>query len=515
MPDASPALSRRALGTIFSCAVALGIAAELRAVQFTTPHMLSRDGYYHARYANLLPSRGLSRKFEWTQYSFWKDHFSDKEFLFHVWLAPFCRSEATMVAGAKFAAWLLAGAVIAAFAFALRATGVRGPPIWAFALAGSGSHFIYRLSECRAHVLSIGFFIVGTALLLKGKWKWLAAVGFVYAWSYAAPHLLVAIALAHLAATWIHNGKPEWRGAAAAAAGVFAGLLLHPYSPNSLHMWWVQNVVVLQQTWGGSTMGLTWGDEFDAVPTRSLVTDSIGVFISLAAGVILSVVSARAQRLSSRSFSLLFITFATFGLYCLSGRFIEYFAPSAVWLLASVISDLLEGRDLAELWKTRQGSVTWVATVAALLLTQNHFHTVGRTMKEAGRVKGPVMSGAAKWVRANVPAGANVGHLNWGDFVQLFASDPDHRYINGLDPAFMLVTDPPRIRYWEEVRTGKKPLDPVEFGDTFLTNVLVVTREVPRQVRICEDALLERVYEDEGAIVYVLPKASRAEAEPK
>ncbi|KAF0240556.1 MAG: hypothetical protein FD180_4887, partial [Planctomycetota bacterium] len=289
MPDASPPVSRRALGTVLSCAVALTVAAELRAVQFTTPHMLSRDGYYHARYANLLPSRGLSRKFEWTQYSFWKDHFSDKELLFHVWLAPWCRSEATMVARAKFAAWLLAGAVIAAFAFAMRATGVRAPPLWALALAGSGSHFIYRLSECRAHVLSIGFFIAGTALLLKGKWKWLAAVGFVYAWSYAAPHLLVAIALAHLAATWIHDGKPEWRGAAAAAGGVFAGLLLHPYTPNSLHMWWVQNVVVLKQTWMGGT-GLTWGDEFDAVPTRSLVTESTGVFISILAGVILSVV---------------------------------------------------------------------------------------------------------------------------------------------------------------------------------------------------------------------------------
>ncbi len=511
MTEPATAKSRKALGVFFSCAVALVVAAELRAVQFTTPHMLSRDGYYHARYANLLPSRGLSRKFEWTRYSFWRDHFSDKELLFHVWLAPWCRNEATMVAHAKFAAWLLAGAVIAAFGFAMRATGVRAPPLWALALAGAGSHFVYRLSECRAHVLSIGFFIVGTTLLLKGKWKWLALCGFLYAWSYAAPHLLVAIAVAHLAATWIHDGKPEWRGAAAAAGGVFAGLLLHPYSPNSLHMWWVQNVVVLGQTWGGSSLGLTWGDEFDAVPTRSLVTESTGVFISLLAGVLLSVVSARAQRLSSRTFSLLFITFATFGLYCLSGRFIEYFAPAAVWLLASAVTDMLEGRDLRELWKSRPGAVAWTGALAAVLLAATHFRTMGRSIEEADRVKGAVLSGAARWTRANVPAGATVGHFNWGDFVQLFAYDPDHRFINGLDPAFMLVTDPGRIKYWEDVRTGRKPLDPVDFGDLFGTDVLVVTKEVPRQVRICEDALLERLYEDEGAIVYRLPEASAEE----
>ncbi|MCE9583466.1 MAG: hypothetical protein K8T20_13350 [Planctomycetes bacterium] len=494
----------KALGAILSCAVALVVAIELRAVQFATPHMLSRDGYYHARYANLLPSRGLSREFAWTQFSFWKNHFSDKEVLFHAWLVPFCRDETTMVAHAKFAAWLLAGAVIAAFGFAMRYTGVRAPPVWALALAGSGSHFLYRLCECRAHVLSIGFFIAGTALLLKGKWKWLAVCGFLYAWSYAAPHMLVAIAMAHAAAMWIHEGKREWRGVAAAAVGVFAGLVIHPYSPNSLHMWWVQNVVVLQQTWGGASSGLTWGDEFDAVPTRSLVFESTGVFISMIAGTILSVVSARRQLLSARTFSLLFIALACFGLYCLSGRFIEYFAPAAVWLVASAVSDLVDADKLSGWWKTRPGAVAWGAALAVALLGATHWRTIDRSVEESRRCKGPVLAGAARWTRAHLPAGANVGHLNWGDFVQLFAYDPDHHFINGLDPAFMLVTDPARIRYWEEVRTGRQPLDPEEFAATFDTEVLIVTKEVPRQVRMCEDALLERLFEDEKSIVYSL-----------
>lgn len=506
MSAAAPMTKGRALAMALSVAVAAAVALELRAVQYATPHLLSRDGYYHAQYAHQLPSRGLSRTFEWTQFSFWKDRFSDKEFLFHAWLAPWCRDEATMVARAKFAAWLLAGAAIAAFGFALRATGVRAPPLWALALAGAGSHFLYRLSMGRAHTLSIVLFLAGTALILRGKWKWVAAVGFVYAWSYAAPHLLVAVAVAHLAATWIHEGKPEWRCAAAAAGGVFAGLLLHPYTPNSLHMWWVQNAVVLGQTWGGSTLGLTWGDEFDPVPARSLVTESTGTLASLLLGIVLGMVAARSQRLSARTFSLLFIAFACLGLYLLSGRFIEYLAPAAVWLLASAVSDHLEGRDLAALFAARPGAVAWAGALAALLLAGTHVRTMGRSLEEASRVKGPVLAGAARWTRANVPAGANVGHFNWGDFVQLFAFDPAHRYINGLDPAFMMVTDPARIQYWESVRTGRKPLDPVEFGDLFQTDVLVVTKEVPRQVRICEDALLERLYEDEGGIVYLLPR---------
>lgn len=499
----SPPASRRALLAMVSCTIALVVAVELKEIQFATDHMLSRDGYYHARYANLLPSRGLSRSFEWTRWSFWRNHFSDKEFLFHVWLAPWCRNEKTMVSAAKFAAWMLAGLVVAGFGFAMRATAVRAPPLWALALAGSGSHFMYRLAECRAHVLSIGFFILGTALLLNRKWKWLALCGFLYAWSYAAPHLLVCIAAAHLVATWVHDGKPEWRGLAAAAAGVMAGLLLHPYSPNSLHMWWVQNVVVLKQTWVGGT-NLTWGDEFDPVPTRSLVTESTGVFISLVLGSVLSVVAARSQRLSSRTFSLLFIAFACFGLYCLSGRFIEYFAPAAIWLLASVASDLFDADRLAATWKSRPAALSLGIAAAAALLVATHVRTMSRTVDEAKKVKGPMMAGAAQWTRANLPKDANVGHFNWADFVQLFAYDPDHRYINGLDPAFMLVRDPARIQYWERVRTGKTPLDPAEFAATFETDVLVVTKEVPFQVRICENALLDVLYEDSNSVVYRL-----------
>lgn len=481
-------------------AVATVVAAELWAVQFATSHMLARDGYYHARYAHLMPSRGLSRSFEWTRYSFWRDRFSDKELLFHAWLAPWCRSEATMNARAKLAAWLLALATIGAFGVALRTTGVRVPALWALALAGAGSHFVYRLSECRPHVLSIGFFVVGTALLLQGRWKSLAVCGFLYAWSYAAPHMLVAVAAVHSAATWIHDGRPQWRGVAATTVGVAAGLLLHPYSPNSIHMWWVQNVVVLGYAWSGASLGFHWGTEFDSAPARSLVMESTGTFLGFAAGIVLAVVAARDQRVSSRTFSLLLIALACFGLYCLSGRFIEYFAPASVWLLASAGSDLVEGRD------PRRPPCVLLAGFLAVCLVVSHVCTFRRSTEKARGVRGPVMSGAARWIRGNVRPGATVGHLNWGDFVQLFAFDPDHRYINGLDPAFMLVTDPRRIRYWEDVSTGRSPLRPAEFAETFGTDVLVISKEAPHHVRICDDALLERLYEDGGAIVYALSR---------
>ncbi|MBI2921400.1 MAG: hypothetical protein HYY18_09985 [Planctomycetes bacterium] len=496
---------RRLILTAVSSAVALYIAIQLRHVQFATDHLVSRDGYYHTRYANLLWQRGLSREFAWTQHSFWKDRFADKELLFHVWLAPFCRGDAALVRHGKFAAWLLAGLVLAGFGLALRFTEIRAPLVWTFLLFSSGNHFLFRLSECRAHVLSILFFVAGMALLLKGKWKWLIPLGFLYSWSYAAPHFLIGLAIVHAAATGLWERRLEWRGVAFAAGGVAAGMLIHPYFPNNLHLWYVQNVVVLKQAWGlGGDLGLHLGEEFGSILPRSLVMSSTAVFISLVGGSLLAVLAARAGRLSARSFTLLLVLYACFSMYCLSARFIEYFAPAAVWALASVASDLVTAEGLAAAWRDRRGSCAWAGAAALVAIALLHMRTMDRTLEEVRKTKGPVMAGAARWTRANVPAGKNIVHLNWGDFVQLFHFDPDHRYINGLDPAFMYVTDTSRVRYLEDVRTGREPVVAKDLAEVFNAEILVVTREVPRQVRMCEDALLDRLYEDEGAIVYSL-----------
>ena len=180
-----------------------------------------------------------------------------------------------MVSGGKLAAWLLAGGVLAAFGIALRATGARAPILWVFVLFSAGNHFLFRMMEVRSHVLSVILFTAGVALLLKGRYRWLILVGFIYSWSYAAPHLLVGIAIAHALAVGIHERKFEWRGLACVAGGVAAGLVIHPYFPNNLHLWWVQNVVVLGQAWGlGGDLGLRLGEEFAPILPRSLIERS-------------------------------------------------------------------------------------------------------------------------------------------------------------------------------------------------------------------------------------------------
>ena len=79
-------------------------------IQNSFSGMADGDSYLHTRMANLLVDEGPMRAFPWTQFSVWKDKFQDKDFLFHVLLAPFCTDEERMVEGGKLVIWIIGSA---------------------------------------------------------------------------------------------------------------------------------------------------------------------------------------------------------------------------------------------------------------------------------------------------------------------------------------------------------------------------------------------------------------------
>lgn len=472
-------------------ALALG-AALFAAIQWSTPHLVDRDSYYHARYAQLLPERGLSREFPWTQESVWRDRFSDKEFLFHVLLVPFCRGDDT-AGGAKVAAWLVGVALLGTIAWVLARNGVRAAWFWVFLVPALGNHFLFRMQEVRPAILSVILLLLGIHALLNGRWRALAVVGFVYSWTYTAPHLLVVFAGIDALAKRAADRKFEWRGLAHAAGGVAAGLVIHPYFPNNLELWWVMNVEIVARAWGlGGDAVVRLGREFEPMSPRSLVLSSTLVLICfcgtfLAAGY-------RGGDLSRRTRILIAYQLGGFVMYCLSGRFIEYFAPLALLAAASTADDLWP-RDG---WTRRRIVLANVASLLALALLSKSVLDARTAVKN---YPGPDLAGAARWTRANVPAGETIVHLDWGDFPQLFYYDPAHRYLVGLDPMFLYVRSPARLRLIEDVKWGRRPLEPSGLAETFKSRWLVVR---DRLRPVAEEAGLRPAYDDPGGAVYKL-----------
>ena len=163
---------------------------------FATGGLFERDGYFHARFAQTMPERGISRQFPWTQLSTWKDRFCDKEFLFHLAMMPFAQVGEEPLRGVQVFLVLLSTSVLVAMFLLLRAHRVPWPALFVFLAICSGGLFIARLTMIRSHVLSILLQVIGLHLLLKpARARSIFMLGFVYAWSYTVPYVLVMSAL--------------------------------------------------------------------------------------------------------------------------------------------------------------------------------------------------------------------------------------------------------------------------------------------------------------------------------
>ncbi|MBI5367161.1 MAG: hypothetical protein HZA54_09000 [Planctomycetes bacterium] len=479
------------------------LTALLIALQFSTPDLVDTDSYFHARFANLLPWMGLNRGFAWTQDSLWRDAFVDKDFLFHVLLAPFCASEneGSVVIGAKIAAVLFALAIFGAFYRTARQIGLTRPVLWTFVLLSAGSHFLFRLLEVRGHMLSVLLVVLAVPVILAESTVGLFLYGFIYAWSYAAPQLLVGLVAAHGAAQWLRGGAFPGRALLAAAVGVFLGLLCHPYTLippytfDVLTFWYVQNVVVLGQAWGlAEPLPLRAGNELQAVSTRSVLSTSTGALAAWLGGVAGLTLGRRSP--SGRTASLFAMSAATFVLYLLSAKFVEYFAPLAVLFGASAIEDQIGDWRLRMAARTRNLRALALFAGAALLLAAAHVRTVRDVRSRASDLPPPAMASAANWMREHLPADATVINLNWNDFSTLFFFDTKHHYISGLDPSFQAAVDVGGALYLEDVRLGRKPLSPKELGARFRAEYAVLNLQDYAVQRELADLIGKGYYPD-------------------
>jgi hypothetical protein len=346
----------------------------------------------------------------------------------------------------------------------------------------------------RPHVLSVVLALVGVRFVVERRRIALAILGFFYAWSYAAPHLLVGLALAASLARWPRDGWFDGRTVLAAPAGVVLGLVIHPQSPNTLPVFYVQNVLVLLDAWLSPHLSL--GRELEPATTRSLVENSPGLLLAL--GLLVIALAAARDRPSSRTCAVSGAALASLGLFLLSARFVEYAAPLAALALASA---------LEEAWpreKPRAASLITILLVSSCLTL--FARALVRATDFVAALPSPELHGAARWISTNVPEGSVVAHLSWADFSTLFHEDTRHRYLVGFDPWFLAAMERDAAVYLDEVRAGRRALDPGWLAKRFGARVLVVPRSRPREVDAALAAGLDVLHEDAGGIVFDLPR---------
>ena len=210
-------------------------------LQFITPWISGFDGYYHIKYAWLLRTQGIFQEFPWAQFSLWSEHFADKEFLFHVLLIPFtfCADLAT---GVKHAAVVFAALFIANFNLVLRLHRVPLRYLWIMLLLVAGDVLLYRLCLPRPHLLSMSFMLWLVHATVRQRYVLLAVLSFFYAQSYTAIHMPLVLGIIFCVGQLLMREQLNWRSLSVPTLAVLLSLLVSPFFPHNLVVFYVQNL---------------------------------------------------------------------------------------------------------------------------------------------------------------------------------------------------------------------------------------------------------------------------------
>ncbi len=474
--------------------------------------LFERDGYFHARIAHMLLDRGLSRTFPWTQLSTWRLQFCDKEFLYHLGMMPFARMGSDPILGARIYASLLSLAVLGALYLLLRAQRVRWPLFFTALPLATGGLFIARLGMVRSHVLSMLLLTVGIHFLLRRNWKVLLELGFLYAWCYTMPFVLVMTAVPFVIGYWAAGGGLDLWSPAAAGLGSVLGLVFHPYSPLTLETFLTYIQVFRIGMQGMARSGLELGNELYPYPLS--VFFDIYPLILLLVPLVVAVaafLALRRRKAAPETWGLVTAMLFWFGMTLASPRFVEY----SVLLLA--VATAFVARDawpeLEPLFAAHRNFERGSAWLALGLLLGFHLRSLGFTLVPFGFTTFYVhyqseaapprfFKGAAAWMGEHLAPGETVINLYWDDFPDLFYDGYRQHFLWGLDPTYSFRSDKDKTLWLERMRKRELPLDGARLVTAFNSRYLILRASRAGGYPALRRTPFREVYRDASSVLY-------------
>ena len=447
--------------------VALVAGVFFLQIQSAIPTLFDDDGYYHIKVAELTRRNGILQAFPWAAFTPFRDHFGDKEFLFHVFLVPF--TGLGLVRGAKMATVVLDAGIVALSYHLLRVRQVRGASIWTLLFVGAGSLFFWRMGQCRPHLGSILLVLTGLHLMARRRSMALALVAAVYALAYTASHVIVILAALAAALHRRSHGRIAWELPLAALGGLVAGHLLHPNFPHNLLIWKIQNVDFYRFAWLQGILDL--GPEIKPLP----LSDYLRVhFLVLALWLFIGATALRRRQRVSYETTVFAAGGAAFGILAFTGaRFTEYWIPLSCVALPLLANDV--GVGPVDLMRRPTGR--WVLGGVGALFALSAVLGV-REFTQFARAITPSKVAYDKSLRdiagilAREAPGEIVYHAAWSDSPALLLYNDKSHYLAMLDPIYFFYADPYRYVLFRAIDAGGvlpaavRPIAPPRFPES-------------------------------------------------
>ncbi len=505
------------------------IVILFRQLQYSTSAICCGDfdGYYHMKWAQLLWENIKAKHFfpptfTWLPLTTLNPNdYVDHHLLYHILLIPFTWFRDVQTGG-KIAAILFASIALFSCYWLIVRYEVRYPLLWLLAMLASSAPFLYRMNMTKAPPLAILFVIIGTFLLFERKHWQLLPLALIFTWTYDMVVLLgVAVAIWTGVIAWT-EGRFEWRPLAYVTAGCVLGLVINPYFPHNLYLFWEHARVKIT----ADDFATKVGNEWYPYDTWQFLINCFVALVAMVAGYLAFDSSDRKRAQKPLYFLVLATVLLLINLRW--KRFAEYFPPFAILFAAFSLEQLWRGRavftrlpdavleDLQPFLDRQEPTVlakehrqeetyrTVKIALAALALAAVFFANVYRTSRDIweSEPRNYYAQGAA-WMRTNIPAGQIVFNTDWDDFPRLFYFDSSHAYVSGLDPAYLHNRNAELSKLYDKITLGEEedpgPLIRDRFGSRW------VFTDNKDHVSFIDNALqsgwFDRVYEDEDCSV--------------
>jgi hypothetical protein len=487
-------------------------ALGLGLIQFATPNLVGNDGYYHIKMAYLLRTEGLKPAFDWLPLTVLNaQEYYDHHYLYHVLMIPLTFGDLRL--GAKLASIIFPALAFISIWWLLKGQNVPFASLWSLGLLVVSEAFLYRMNMPRAQSLSLLLLVWALHWLLKGRYRWLLPLGFIYVWSYNAFPLLIMVVGAYVAAHWLIKRELRWQPLAYAAAGVALGLFVNPYFPENLAFIYRHLAPKL-----ADATSVSVGNEWFPYRTATLIENSGLALLAFLGGILALGMNDRRMNVATAT-SLLLVMLFGFMLFQ-SRRFVEYAPPFALIFAAMAWSPLIQGwRDKAQNFsvaadpkkRTSLRISSWfLPGLAIVILVPLLWLNITTSRKELQENAKPFQrfEGASAWLVENTPVGSRVFQTDWDDFPRLFFYNHHNTYTIGLDPAYMQLYDADLYDRWVAITQGEVDHPSQAIKDQFGGQYIISDLKHKGFLRVAEaDEQIIRVYEDEYAIVFqVLPK---------
>jgi len=494
-------LRRLVWGT--SAGAIVAAIAVLAAIQFSTPNLVGNDAYFHIRYADVIRRHGLANfppPFPWLPLTILApDRFADHHALYHLFLVPFTYFD--LLLGAKLAALVSGGALLAAFLWFLRRAGAELAAIWVLFLFASSADFLFRLSMTRVQALSIGFLLVALELARAGKLLWLFPTALLYTLLYDGFPMLLAVVAIVSVARLATERRIDLRPLLVSLAGVASGCLLHPNSTDYL--------TFIYHHFGDKLIDrepLRIGREWFPYSPAGMVANMSAcmVFMAIAS----TRLQEEPQRRDARSLAAGAVALLFFVLTLRSRRFIEYLAPFATIFLATTSLDF-PSRPLPMLGRRVLFGLLVAVAVANV---SGVIWTLGKKKSDPYDRYAEV----ARYVAENAPAGAMLCSTDWDDFPWLYFYNTKSTYLVGLDPTYFRDRDRELYWLWVEISAGgvSPPSEPL--STRFPCEYIMSDRLHADFLRVAAlDPGLEQVLANEHAVLYRVLRRREGERSEK